>query len=214
MSPRLTPEMVHALKINLIKAPCPIDQRPARKRKLKDPPAITELPEWEVDGFWFAGFGDLIEDALKIPRSTCDERPKTVLVTSDCGNMVVRTTFGSLEISSHRRFLLEQSVPILAQSPPFLIYNYPSNLELLKARGQGAPELTEEQYCQGLLASMAARVSSNTLVRINPNSLHRAGMLTGCRFKYSAPPIGATFRPIALRPFRGVSLSDFSYTPH
>lgn len=133
-SPRLTPEIVHELRIKIMKAAFPIIEMPAPKRQLTDPPTIKERPQWEVDGFWFANFGDLIEDELKIPHSTNDD-----------------------------------------------------NLELLKASGQGAPGLTQEEYCQGLLASMAARVLPNTLVRLNPNSLYQPRVLTSPRFKFSAP---------------------------
>lgn len=77
-SPRLTPVIVHELRINIIKAAFPISEMPSRKRKLPDPPTITELPEWDMDCFWYGDFGDLIEDELKIPRSTNDDIPKTV----------------------------------------------------------------------------------------------------------------------------------------
>lgn len=167
---RLTPELVNGLKINVIKGPLPVDEIPAPRRTLTNPPTIEK--QNDVDAFGYRGDDcfAMIAEYLERDYTTIGDHPKDVSVVCDASETILKTAKGSVSLPCHCRFMLKPkggSVPAALRPPPSVICVRPPNLEIFKLQNGCAPDVTEDQYCQALLAAMAARVPPNTLVSVH-----------------------------------------------
>lgn len=108
---------------------------------------------------------------LELPYDAEGPKSTKVSVTSDFDDTTLNSPKGILQLPCHRRFMLKPGSELTAQNqrPPHTVIYFTSPcVQVFKARGLFAQDVTCEQFTKAHLVATAVRVPSDTLVSNNP----------------------------------------------